>query len=338
MAEINSPGLVAITGGSSGIGLSTAQLFARRGWQVALIARGIEGLEAAKALVAAEGAIVTVAVADVTDSEALRQAAEAIETELGPIDVWINNAGVSVFSTFMTMTEAEFRRVTDVVYGGTVNGMRVALERMRPRDAGTIVNVCSAIGLRGVPLQSAYSGAKYAMRGFTEAMRAELMHERSHIRLSMVYPPSVNTPFYSHATAHLDGRLPRPPPPIYQPELVAEAILFAVARRRRDVLVGGQTVQTGLLNAFAPALADRLLATFGPFSQKSSNQRIADARDENLFAPTQRPSPAHGAFDRESLSTSVQLWATQNRLAATATAGLTFGLAMAGLVLMGARR
>ena len=336
MADINSPGVVVITGGSSGIGLSSAQLFAAKGWRVALIARGAEALESAKALLVADGARVVTAVADVTDSEALRRAATEIVAALGPIDVWINNAGVSVFSRFADMSEDEFQRVTDVTYGGTVNGTRVALEHMRPRDAGTIVNVCSAIGLRGVPLQSAYSGAKWAMRGFVEALRAELMHERSRIWLTIVYPPSVNTPFYSHATAHLDGRLPRPPPPVYQPEIVADAIHFAATSRRRNVLVGGQTVQTGLLNAFAPALADRLLATFGPFSQKSSNQGVAAASDENLFTPTRRPSATHGAFDREALSTSAQLWATKNR--ATATAGLTFGMAMAGLMLFGARR
>ena len=336
MPDTPSPGVVSITGGSSGIGLATAQLFAAKGWRVALIARGTAALDAARSDLVARGATVATAVADVTDSEALRQAAASIEAELGPIDVWINNAGVSVFSTFMSMSEAEFARVTDVVYGGTVNGTRVALERMRPRNAGTIVNVCSAIGLRGVPLQSAYSGAKWAMRGFTDAMRAELMHERSRIRLSMVYPPSVNTPFYSHATAHLDGRLPRPPPPIYQPEIIAEAIHFAVVNRRRELLVGGQTVQTGLLNAVAPALADRLLGFVGPFLQKTDNRGVADARDENLFSPSQRASTTHGAFDRESLSGSAQLWATRNRK--TATAGLTFGIALAGLMVLGGRR
>ena len=335
MSEHQSSGVVIITGGSSGIGLSTAQLFARKGWRVGLIARGATALDAAAASLAAGPGTVATFIADVTDDAALRQAAATIVEALGPVDVWINNAGVSTFARFSDMSGEEFRRVTDVVYMGTVNGTRVALEHMRPRNAGTIVNVCSAIGLRGSPLLSAYSGAKYAMRGFTEAVRAELLGERSRVHLSVVYPPSVNTPFYSHATARMDG-LPRPPPPVYQPELVADAIHFAATSRRRDVLVGGQTVQLGLLNAVAPALADRLLGSFGPRSMTSSNQGIADARDENLFRPTSRVSATHGPFDRESLSSSVQLWATKNR--PSLRSAVTFGAAIFGLMVMGRSR
>ena len=335
MSEHQSSGVVIITGGSSGIGLSTAQLFARKGWRVGLIARGAPALDAAAASIAGDAGTVATAMADVTDGAALRQAAATITGELGPVDLWINNAGVSVFAPFTDMSDEEFRRVTDVVYMGAVNGTRVALEHMRPRNSGTIVNVCSAIGLRGSPLLSAYSGAKYAMRGFTEAVRAELLGERSRVHLSVVYPPSVNTPFYSHATARIDG-LPRPPPPVYQPELVADAIHFAATSRRRDVLVGSQTVQLGLLNAVAPALADRLLGGFGPRSMTSSNQGIADARDENLFRPTSRVSSTHGPFDREARSRSVQLWATKNR--PTLTSALTFGAAVCGLIVMGRPR
>lgn len=335
MSQSGSSGVVIITGGSSGIGLSTAQLFAQRGWRVGLIARGAVALEAAAASLAGTSGTVATAIADVTDDAALRQAAATITATLGPVDVWINNAGVSTFATFTDMSVEEFRRVTDVVYMGAVNGTRVALEQMRPRNAGTIVNVCSAIGLRGTPLLSAYSGAKYAMRGFTEAVRAELFGERSRVHLSVVYPPSVNTPFYSHATARIDG-LPRPPPPVYQPEIVADAILFAATNRRRDVLVGSQTVQLGLLNAVAPALADRLLGSFGPRSMSSSNQGIADARDENLFRPTSRVSATHGPFDRESRSRSVQLWATKNR--PNLKSALTLGAALFGLMVMGRPR
>ncbi|WP_419727897.1 SDR family oxidoreductase [Lichenicola sp.] len=335
MSEQQTSGVVIITGGSSGIGLSTAQLFAQKGWRVGLIARGIAALDAAAESLAADPASVATAIADVTDGAALRQAAATIIEALGPVDVWINNAGVSTFAHFTNMSDEEFRRVTDVVYMGTVNGTRVALEQMRPRNAGTIVNVCSAIGLRGTPLLSAYSGAKWAMRGFTEAVRAELIAERSRVHISVVYPPSVNTPFYSHATARIDG-LPRPPPPVYQPELVADAIHFAATSRRRDVLVGGQTVQLGLLNAVAPALADRLLASFGPRSMTSSNQGIADARDENLFRPTSRVSSTHGPFDREARSRSVQLWATKNR--PSLKSALTFGAAVCGLMVVGRPR
>ena len=335
MSEQRTSGVVIITGGSSGIGLSTAQLFARDGWRVGLIARGATALDAAAGSLVGEAGTVAISIADVTDAAALRQAAASITDALGPVDVWINNAGVSTFVRFTDMSDEEFRRVTDVVYMGTVNGTRVALEQMRPRNAGTIVNVCSAIGLRGSPLLSAYSGAKYAMRGFTEAVRAELLSERSRVHLSVVYPPSVNTPFYSHATARIDG-LPRPPPPVYQPELVADAIHFATSSRRRDVLVGGQTVQLGLLNALAPALSDRLLGRFGPRSMTSSDQGIADARDENLFRPTSRVCSTHGAFDREARSSSVQLWATKNR--PNLISALTFGAALCGMMVMGRPR
>lgn len=335
MSANTNPDVVVITGGSSGIGLSTAELFARKGWRIGLIARGKPALDAAEASLAAGGATVVTCIADVTDSDALRRAAATLEAALGPIKVWINNAGVGVFGTFLDSSEAEFRRVTEVVYLGTVNGTRIALEHMRPRNAGTIVNVCSALGLRAAPLLSSYAGAKYAMRGFTEAVRSELLGERSRVHLTIVYPPSVNTPFYSHATAHMDG-LPRPPPPVYQPEIVADAIHFAATNRRRDLQIGGQTVQIALLNQLAPALADRLLATFGPRTLKSSNQDIADAHDENLFSASTRVSSTHGPFDKESVSTSAQLWANKNRPGVGAA--LTFGIALCGLMLAGRRQ
>ena len=328
MSQSSPPGVVAITGGSSGIGRAAAQLFARQGWRVALIARGLPALTAAQEELVGRGGRVSIHQADVADVDALRAAAAAIVAEHGPITAWVNNAGLSVFAPFTEITDAEFRRVTEVTYLGAVNGTRVALEHMRPRDEGTIVQVCSAIGLRGVPLQAAYSGAKYAMRGFSEAVRAELIHERSHVHLTVVYPPSVNTPFYSHATARIDD-MPRPPPPIYQPEIVADAIHFAATHRRRDVLVGAQTVQTALLNAWAPSLADLLMGKLAPRLQNSRNPGIAQARDENLFSPSTLPSPTHGPFDAESLSTSLQFWATKNR--GTVGAGLALGAAVLAL-------
>ena len=325
--------VVVITGGTSGIGLASARLFGRQGWRVGLIARGQAGLDAARARLEADGSRVATASADVSDLPALRAATATLATELGAPDAWINNAGVSVFARFMDTTDAEFRRVTDVNYLGVVNGTRVALEHMRPRDTGSIVNVCSAIGFRGVPLQSAYSGAKYAMRGFAEAVRAELANERSAVQVTTVYPPSVNTPFYSHAIGRVDGS-PRPPPPIYQPEPVARAIVFAATSRRRDVLVGGQTVGTALLNTFAPRLADLMLAALGPRAQTSSNPGVAAAADENVFSGTRRASAEHGAFDAEALGSSAQLWATMHR-GALAT-GL--GLGVLGLAVLARRR
>ena len=323
--------LAVITGGSSGIGRSAARVFVQRGWRVALIARGATALEDARADLAGRGGVVSVFQADVADNAALRAAAAQVVAAMGPFDVWVNNAGVSVFGKFADITEEEFRRVNDVTYMGCVNGTRVALEHMRPRDAGTIVNVCSAIGLRGVPLQSAYSGAKWAVRGFAEAVRAELIHERSRIHIGMVYPPSVNTPFYSHAVAHMDG-LPRPPPPLYQPEIVADAVYLAATTRRRDVLVGGQTVQVALLAGLAPRLADILVGKFAPMAQKSGNQGVSEMRDLALFTPSTRAAPEHGPFDAESLSTSAQFWASKNR--EKLGVGLAFGALLVGMALM----
>ena len=203
---------VIITGGSSGIGRGTAIVFARRGWQVGLIARGAAGLAAAAGDVRAEGMPAAVAVADVADSAALRAAADALVAELGVPDVWINCAGNGVYGRFTAVPEAEFDQVTAVTYGGTVNGCRIALELMRPGGRGTVVNVCSAVAFHGLPLMTSYAGAKAAVRGFAQALRAELRMERSAIRVSTVFPPAVNTPFFSHAVSHM-GWPARPAPP-----------------------------------------------------------------------------------------------------------------------------
>ncbi len=335
MHTSNESRVAVITGGSSGIGRSTARYFARHGWRVALVARGAEALEAARADLASKGATVAVFQADVSDAQALQAAAAEATAELGPVGVWVNNAAVGAFARFMDMTDAEFRRVTEVDYFGCVNGTRVALELMRPRNVGSIINVCSAIGLRGTPLQSAYSGAKWAMRGFAEAVRAELVNEGSNVHVGTVYPPAVNTPFYSHALSRIDG-VPRPPPPVYQPELIAEAIYLAATQRRRDQLVGGQTVALALLNGLAPSLTDRLIGAFGPKLQSSSNKGVAAARDENVFAPSTREGPEHGAFDAESLSTSAQLWASKHRGVTASLAAL--GTLAVGLMIMGQPR
>ncbi len=323
--------LVVITGGSSGIGRSAARVFVQHGWRVALVARGAAALEDARADLAGRGGTVAVFQADVADPAALRRAASDVVAAMGAFDVWVNNAGVSVFARFADTTEEEFRRVTDVTYMGCVNGTRVALEHMRPRDAGTIVNICSAIGFRGVPVQSAYSGAKWAMRGFSEAVRAELINERSRIHIGVVYPPAVNTPFYAHAVSHTDA-LPRPPPPVYQPEIVADAIYLAATTRRRDILVGGQSVQIALLNGLAPRLADLVLGAFGPKLQETGNPGVAATRDINLFAPSSRPAAEHGPFDDEALAHSAQFWASRHR--GGIGAGLTLGAVLLGMALM----
>lgn len=322
-------GVVVITGASSGIGRSAAALFGRHGWRVGLIARSADNLEAARKDVVAGGGTAAVALADVADSAALEAAAAQIEGELGPIDVWVNNAGVSVYGRFMDITEEEFRRLTDVNYFGTVNGTRVALRRMVPRNRGTVVQILSAISYRGVPLQSPYSGSKYALRGFSEAVRAELANDNSAVHLTMVHPPAVNTPFYNHAVSHMPKPV-RPPPPVYQPELVADAIYLAATTRRREVKVSGSTLGFAIANKLAPGLLDYFAGKFGVAAQQSDQDGAVTLRDPNLYGPGQRPSSTHGPFDNESLSTSMQMWANKNRGAV----GLAVGLGLIGLAML----
>ena len=323
------PKVVVITGASSGIGRATAARFAQEGWRVGLIARGADTLDQARRDVVTAGGTASVAVADVADSAALESAASHIEAELGPIDVWVNNAGVGIFGKFMDVPEAEFRQVTETNYLGAVNGTRVALRRMLARDRGVIIQVASTIAYRAVPLQSAYSGSKYALRGFTEAVRSELIADRSRVHLTMVHPPAVNTPFYSHATSHMPKPV-RPPPPIYQPEVVADAILFAATARRREVMVGGSTVAFALGNKVAPGLMDWGAGRVGVQLQQSDRTGVA-SEATNLMSPG-RTGPTHGAFDRESLRFSAQLWANKNQ------AGLGLALGLVVLAMLGGRR
>jgi len=323
------PGTVVITGASSGIGRSAAALFGKHGWRVGLIARSADNLEAARKDVVRAGGTASAAVADVSDSAALEAAAARIEGELGPVDVWINNAGVGIFAKFMDIPEDEFRRLTDVNYLGTVNGTRVALRRMLPRNRGTVVQILSAISYRGVPLQSPYSGSKYALRGFTEAIRAELANNDSAVHVTMVHPPAVNTPFYNHAMSHMPKPV-RPPPPVYQPEVVADAIYLAATTRRREVKVGGATVGFAVANKLTPGLLDFLAGKFGVTSQQSDEGGAVAVRDPNLNGPGQKPSSTHGPFDGESLSSSMQMWANKNRGAV----GLAVGLGLIGLAML----
>ena len=243
--------VVVITGASSGIGRCTAGLFARRGWRVGLIARGEAGLLAACADVQGHGGTAAMARADVTEPDALEAAAAAIEQALGPIDVWVNCAGNGTYGRFMDTPADEFRRVTEVTYLGTVNGTRVALRRMIPRDHGCIVNVCSAVAFRGMPLLSWYSGAKHAVRGFDQSIRSELAEDGSRVRVTTVLPPAVNTPFFDHAVSHM-GLPGRPTPPVYQPEMVADAIHLAATSIRREMPLSFTTVLFSLGARFVP--------------------------------------------------------------------------------------
>ncbi|GAC1338046.1 MAG: SDR family oxidoreductase [Acetobacteraceae bacterium] len=305
------PRVVVITGAASGIGRATAVLFAQRGWRVGLIGRSDATLDDTRHAVVTQGGTAAMAVADVADSAQLEAAAAQIEATLGPIDVWVNNAGVGVFGRFMDIPEAEFRSVIETNTHGAVNGTRVALRRMGPRNQGTIVQVLSAISYRGVPLQSPYSASKFALRGFTEAIRAELAHDRSRVHVTMVHPPAVNTPFYNHAVSHMPKPV-RPPPPVYQPEVVADAIHLAATTRRREVLVTETTMGIALGNALAPGLMDYVAGRFGIPAQQSDRGVAAAAHDPNLDRPG-RTAAAHGDFDAESTSFTPQMWMARNR-------------------------
>ncbi|MEU0334306.1 SDR family oxidoreductase [Streptomyces sp. NPDC006193] len=293
------PPTVVITGASAGIGRATARLYARRGADVVLIARGAGGLEAAADEVAALGGRPLVQVADAADPAQLEAAADAAEKSFGPIDVWINCAFSTVFAPFEEITAEEFQRVTEVTYLGFVNGTRSALKRMLPRDRGTIVQVGSALGERSIPLQSAYCGAKHAINGFTSSLRTELLHRGSNVHLTIAQMPAVNTPQFQWVRSRLPGH-PMPVPPIYQPEVAARGVLYAADHpRRKQYYVGATTVATLWANRLAPALLDRYLARTGFGSQQID--RMPPAGLDNLFEPVDREPAedqgAHGAFD-----------------------------------------
>ncbi|WP_428490680.1 SDR family oxidoreductase [Rhodopila sp.] len=298
---------VIITGGSSGIGRCTAVLFARHGWRVGLIARGEAGLAAAAADVRAAGARAAVAVADVTLSAALRAAADAIVAELGPPVVWINCAGNGVYGRFSSVSEAQFDQVTAVTYGGTVNGCRVALALMAPLGRGTIVNVCSAVAFHGLPLMTSYAGAKSAVRGFAQALRAELRIERSPIRVSTIFPPAVNTPFFSHAVSHM-GWPARPVPPVYQPEIVAAGIHLAVSLGRAEMVISGTAAAFSLAARVSPALVAYLMTRLGLDGHVTRDPEASRLQQPTLFAASEDASPIHGPFGRHARRRSVQLW------------------------------
>jgi short-subunit dehydrogenase len=299
--------VVVITGGSSGIGRCTAALFARQGWRVGLIARGAEGLAASRRDVELAGAFAATAQADVTDTAALTEATNAIVAELGPIDVWINCAGNGVYGRFGDVPEAEFQRVTDVTYHGTVNGTRVALAQMRPRGRGRIVNVCSAIAFHGLPLMSSYAGAKAAVRAFGQAVQGELKLERSPIRITTVFPPAANTPYFSHATSHM-GWPARPAWPVYQPEVVAQGILQAVAGRRREMTISGTVVAFSLATRLVPGLIALGMGKMGIERQATGDPDARRLQEPTLFAPSKLVFDVHGPFGRGARRRSAHLW------------------------------
>jgi NAD(P)-dependent dehydrogenase (short-subunit alcohol dehydrogenase family) len=330
--------VVVVTGASGGIGRATARRFAERGDRVALLARGEAGLETAAAEVVELGGTALAVPVDVADAAAVEDAAERVEQALGPIDVWVNDAFSSVFAPFTKISAEEFERITRVAYLGYVYGTQAALRRMLPRDRGAIVQVGSALAYRGIPLQTAYCGAKHAIKGFTESLRCELLHDGSGVRVTMVQLPAVNTAQFSWVLSRLPRRA-QPVPPIYQPEVAARAIVFAADHpRRREYWVGGSTAATLLANKLAPGLLDRYLARAGYKSQQTGQARDPDA-PANLWRPADGADGhdfgAHGEFERRAAQHSLQLWASQHRGLAAATA--TAAAALTALLLRSIR-
>ena len=322
--------VVAVTGASGGIGRAAARAFAGRGDRVALLARGEKGLDAAAKDVEDAGGTALPLSVDTADFGQVDAAADRIEKEFGPIDVWVNDAFTSTFAPFTEISADEFKRVTDVTYLGYVYGTKAALNRMRSRDRGTIVQVGSALAYRGIPLQSAYCGAKHAIQGFTESLRCELLHDKSGVHVTMVQMPAVNTPQFDWVLSRLPNKA-QPVPPIYQPEVAADAIVYAADHpKRREYWVGGSTAGTMLGNKFAPGLLDRYLAKKGYASQQTSRPRSPD-RPSNLWEPVDdedgRDYGAHGRFDRRSRTGDMQVWASRHHgLLAAASGAVAFGV------------
>ncbi|MFD2685247.1 SDR family oxidoreductase [Streptomyces phyllanthi] len=332
--------VVVVTGASGGVGRATARAFAARGDRVALLARGREGLAAAADEVQRAGGEALVVTVDMADPKAVADAAQQVVDEFGRIDVWVNNAFAGVFAPFTEVTPDEYRRVTEVTYLGCVFGTRAALRHMLPRDRGTIVQVGSALAYRGIPLQSAYCGAKHAIQGFNESLRCELLHARSGVRTTMVQLPAVNTPQFDWVLSRMPGRA-RPVAPIHQPEVAARAVVHAAGHaRRREYWVGGSTAATLVANAIAPGLLDRYLARTGfdaqqepehEHGQEHEHKQEQEQEQEpermagewvgpgkgNLWSPADGPHGrdfgAHGRFDDEAVAAGPEEWFSRNR-------------------------
>jgi NAD(P)-dependent dehydrogenase (short-subunit alcohol dehydrogenase family) len=299
MAEV-----VAVTGASAGVGRAVAHAFARRGARVGLLARGREGLEAAAEEVRELGGEALPLPTDVAESAAVEAAAAALEERFGPLDVWVNDAMATILAPFAEIGPEEFERATRVTYLGTVHGTMAALARMRPRHHGAIVQVGSALSYQAIPLQSAYCGAKFAIRGFTDSLRTELMHEGSEVRVTMVQLPALNTPQFEWCRTRLPNH-PQPVPPIYQPEVAAEAIFHAAHNRRRELWLGWGAVKAILGAKLAPRLADRYLARQGYAAQQVEGEGVPADRPDNLFEPVPAEAATHGRFDDRATSRSL---------------------------------
>jgi NAD(P)-dependent dehydrogenase (short-subunit alcohol dehydrogenase family) len=306
--------VIVITGASAGIGRAAARAFAHPGARIALLARGKRGLEGTRRDVQAAGAQALVIPADVADEAQVEAAAQQVEREWGRIDIWVNNAMATIFGPVASLTGDEVKRATEVTYLGAVYGTMAALKRMRTRDSGVIVQVGSALAYRGIPLQAPYCAAKHALRGFTDSLRCELIHDRSNIRLTMVHLSAFNTPQFDWAVNHV-GKRPMPVPPIFQPELAAQAIVWAARHPRREVLVGWPAVKAIWGNKIVPWYADRMLAKQGYTGQITPEPLPPDACG-NLYEACDTNPGSHGRFDREARRYSLQWLITSHRTVA----------------------
>ena len=307
------PEVVVVTGASAGVGRAIACAFARRGARIGLLARGHAGLEGASREVEQLGGQALALPTDVADPTQIEEAAVQVEDAFGPIDIWINVAMASVFSPAKEMQPEEYKRVTEVTYLGQVYGTLAALRRMLPRDRGRIIQIGSALAYRGIPLQSAYCGAKHATQGFTESVRCELIHDKSNVKISMVQLPAVNTPQFGWVKSRLPHKA-QPVPPIYQPEVIADAVMWVADHYRRQLFIGASTVIAIQGNKLVPGLGDRYLGKTGYQSQQTAEPADPN-RSNNLWSPVdeERDYGAHGTFDDRAKVTSLQLWADTHR-------------------------
>jgi len=319
--------IVVVTGSSAGIGRATAQRFGREGWRVALLARGVDGLEGARREIERLGGEAMPIPTDVADPEQVEAAAARVEREWGPIDVWVNCAMATVFCEFLSVSPEDFKRSTEVTYFGTVWGTRAALTRMMQRNHGTIVQVGSALAYRSIPLQAPYCGAKSAIRGFTDSLRSELIHAKSRVHLTMVQLSAFNTPQFDWGRTCMPKQ-PQPVPPIFQPEVAADGIYWAALHRRREVWVGFPAVKAILGTRIIPGLLDRLLARIG-YSGQHTDDPVPAGRRDNLYAPVPGDHGAHGRFDARAQRTSLQLSLNLHRWPLLAGAAATWFVARA---------
>lgn len=320
--------VVVITGASAGVGRATAWEFAKKGAHIALLARGYEALEATKMEVEEFGGKAITYALDVADADQIEKAASFIEEQLGPIDIWVNNAMTSVFSPIKEMTAEEFKRVTDVTYLGQVHGTLAALKRMLPRDSGRIIFVGSALAYRGIPLQSAYCASKHAVEGFYDSLRTELMHDKSKVKISMVQLPALNTTQFGWVKSRLPNK-PKPLGDIFEPEIAAKAIVYAAKHNRREIYVGFPTVKAIVGNKISPGYADFVLSRKGYKGQQTDEPEEPN-RINNLWEPVPGPHSAYGPFHDKAKKFSPQLWLNMNRgviAASIAAAGLGIGIA-----------